>query len=392
MADKQSEIKGYIPGRNFAAFAEEFGNDFNEDSLNKKHATQKAKGKSGVFDADDLKSLDFLGLDFTPKSRSAVMDSAVALQTTGNAGVPLQFLQSALPGLVRIIKAPLDAEEILGLTVAGNFWDEQVYMKFVEHTGSVRPYGDKQGKPNSGYNVNYMVQTVIGFEAGIDVTMMQEARNAAQGISDAAEKRESAMFNLAQLRDWVAFFGYNAGNNRTYGQLNHPSLPAFTPVSADGTGSSTLWADKTWKIKQQNLTEMFQALNTQTKGRVDPYKIRTTLQVPTTIYNEFSTTNDIGTQTLKQWLNENYPLCRLMQCAKNNTAASGLTALVLFADEVTGVDSGTDSGQTFAHVVPSVYKNLGVQQLVGGSLEGMATFTAGTLNLRPYAVVCRSHA
>ncbi len=65
--------------------------------------------------------------------------------------------------------------------------------------------------------------------------------------STAAEsKRESAGLALEQQRNAVGFYGYNSGNNFTYGFLNDPNLPAYMTVAATGTGSSTLWSTKTF--------------------------------------------------------------------------------------------------------------------------------------------------
>lgn len=338
--------------------------------------------KLSVQDAAILRELGF------STNKNAVMDAAqVAMQTTASITNPVQFLQTFLPGIVRIFQAPLLLEETIGFTQAGYWEDAEIIQRIMEWVGYAREYGDYQAKPNVSWNMNFAKQSVVRFEVGVEVHKLQEMRAARGMVSDVDEKQGAAALILQQILNNVGYYGYNSGNNLTYGYLNNPNLPAYVPVASTGTGSSPLWSTKTWLQQQADLITMFNGLMTQTKGRCNPTGangVETTLNVPVSMWNYFQTSNPLGNLTLQTWLEQSYPNCRLIASPQLDGANGGLNAMYLFADKV--VDTGTDDGSTFRQVIPAKFMALGTQQLTGGYKMAYSCASAGTFVNRPIAV------
>jgi len=338
--------------------------------------------KLSIQDAEILRQLGFAA------NRNAIMDSApVALQTTASITTPVQFLQTFLPGVVRIFQAPLKLEETIGFTQAGYWEDSEIVQRIMEWTGYAREYGDYSAKPNANWNMNFAKRNVVRFEVGVEVQRLQEARASRGMVSDTEEKQGAAALILQQVLNLVGYNGYNSGNNLTYGYLNDPGLPAYVPCASTGTGSSPLWSTKTWLQQQADLITMFSGLMTQTKGRVDPAGPNgtpTTLNIPVSMWPYFQGTNTLGNLTLSGWMEMAYPNCRIISSPNLDGAASTLNAMYLFADEV--ANTGSDDGSTFRQVIPAKFMALGTQQLVGGYKTGYSCATAGTFCLRPIAV------
>ena len=102
---------------------------------------------------------------------------------------------------------------------------EEIVQGILEPIGNALPYGDYTNVPLASWNTNFVRRTVIRFEKGIKVGMLEEARASRIRISTSSEKRASAALSLEIQRNLVGFNGFNGGNNLTYGFLNDPSLP-----------------------------------------------------------------------------------------------------------------------------------------------------------------------
>ena len=150
------------------------------------------------------------------------MDDAQGLVTTASISNPVQFLQTWLPGFVRVVTAARKIDEIVGITAAGQWDDEEVVQGILEPIGEAELYGDYSNVPVSSWNANYERRTVMRWEKGIKVGLLEDARSARVRINNAAEKRGSAALALDIIRNKVGFYGYNGGANRTYGFLNDP--------------------------------------------------------------------------------------------------------------------------------------------------------------------------
>lgn len=300
-------------------------------------------------------------------------------------GVPgyVQFLQNWLPGQVFMMTAKRAIDNLVGISTIGSFEDEQIVQEVVETTSYATPYGDNANLPLADWNLNAVTRTVVRFEMGLRVGILEEARAARVRMNSGDTKRYSCGEALEIARNLVGFNGYNSGADNTYGFLNDPSLPAYQTVAATGTGSSTLWSQKTYLNIVQDLLTAITQLRTQTQGRVDPKRDPLTLALPTNAIDLLATVSQFG-NSVKEWLMVNYPNIRIEDAVQLNTANGGSGVFYLYADRIE--DHSTDGGATFIQAVPAKFMVQGVQKLVKGYEEGYLNATAGTMCKRPIAV------
>ena len=189
-------------------------------------------------DVADYAALGDLGINFGAQNLKAMANYAMDTQsdvTSPSITTPVQFLQNWLPGFVKVITAARKIDELVGITTTGSWEDQEIVQGLLEPIGNAVPYGDYTNVPLASWNTNFVRRTVIRFEKGIKVGMLEEARAARIRISTSAEKRASAALALEIQRNLVGFYGFNSGSNLTYGFLNDPGLPAYVTVAATGT-------------------------------------------------------------------------------------------------------------------------------------------------------------
>lgn len=314
-------------------------------------------------------------------------DSLQGLTTTASITTPIQFLQNWLPGFVNIITAARKIDSLIGLMTAGSWEDEEIVQGIMEMTGSATPYSDAGNIPLSSWNVNFDRRTVVRFEEGMQVGKLEEARASRIRVSSSAEKRNAAALALEIERNKVGFNGYNSGNNRTYGFLNDPNLPAYVAVSTKAAGGTT-WAVATFLEIQGDIISALQSLRTTSKDTVDPDTMPITLALATAAREQLSRNNVQGTQSVMQWLKETYPNVRVESAPELDSANGGANVFYLYAESI--ADGSSDGGQTFIQVVPAKFQVLGVEAKAKGYLEDYTNATAGVMCKRPYAVIRRT--
>lgn len=313
----------------------------------------------------------------------AAMDDTQGLVTTASISNPVQFLQSWLPGFVRVVTAARKIDEVVGITTAGKWDDEEVIQGVLEPLGEASTYGDYTNIPLSSWNVNFERRTVIRFEKGIKVGLLEDARSARVRINNAAEKRSAAALSLDISRNRVGFLGYNGGANRTYGFLNDPNLAAYVTAAATGSGSSTLWSNKTFLNITADLRGMFAAVQSGSQDVINPESTPMTLVVATAVYQYLSVVSDFGI-SVRDWLAKTYPKCRVVSAPELSAANGGANVAYLFADSVE--DGSSDGGSTWVQIVPAKFQALGVEKQAKGYVEDYSNATAGVMLKRPYAV------
>lgn len=310
------------------------------------------------------------------------MDSIQAPLTVPSIATPIQFLQNWLPGFVSIITAARKIDDLIGLSTVGAWEDEQIVQQVLEMTGSPVPYGDLTVIPLTNWNPNYITRTVIRFEQGMRVGELEQKRAARVRISSDAQKRASCGIQLEIQRNAVGFYGYNSGNNLTYGFLNDPNLPNYQTVAT--VGGNTTWAQKTFLQIQGDLLTAIQQLRTQSQDTIAPDKMACTLAVPTNSIDFLAKTSDFGISVV-DWLKQFYPNIRIESAPQLNLANSGANVFYLYADAVNDGLS-TDDQRTFIQVVPAKFMLLGVAKLAKGYEEDYSNASAGVMVKRPYAV------
>ena len=135
----------------------------------------------------------------------------------------------------------------------------------------------------------------IGY--GYNIEEISQAQ--AAGIALTAEKAESAREAYEQFVDDIALFGDSDKN--FFGLIDYPGVTAVT-VAADGTGASTLWANKTPDLIARDINAQLEAVNAATKRT----GWANTVRVPHAAWNHIVTTrlDPQGTKTILQWIQE----------------------------------------------------------------------------------------
>jgi len=313
------------------------------------------------------------------------MDDNQALVTTASISNPIQFLQSWLPGLVEVMTAARVADELMGIMTVGKWEDEEVIQGVMEPVGEAVLYGDYTNIPLASWNLNYERRTVLRWEKGFQVGLLEEARSARVNVNSAAEKRNAAALSLEIMRNRVAFLGYNGGANRTYGMLNDPSLSAYVTVANPGSG--TTWAVKTFLQITADIRSAMAALQAAGKGTINVKKAPIVLALALGVDQYLSVTSDFGI-SVQDWLTKTYPNVRVVAVPEFDAANGGANVFYLYAEKVT--DGGTDGGNVWAQIVPAKFRALGTEKRAKGYLEDFSNALGGVMLKRPYAVVRRS--
>ena len=340
-------------------------------------------------DVRDYAALGDLGINFGAQNIKAMANFAMDAGNQADVSAPsittpVQFLQNWLPGFVKVITAARKIDELVGISTTGSWEDQEIVQGLLEPIGNAVPYGDYTNVPLASWNTNFVRRTVIRFEKGIKVGMLEEARAARIRISSSAEKRASAALALEIQRNLVGFYGFNSGNNLTYGFLNDPGLPAYVTVAASGTGSSTLWSSKTFLQIVADIRVAAAQLQNQSQDTINPEDAELTLALPTISYQYLSVTSDFGI-SVRDWLNKTYPKLRVISAPQLNAANGSANVFYLYAESVE--DGASDDSRTWVQVVPAKFQALGVEKQAKAYEEDYANATAGCLLKRPYAVV-----
>jgi len=311
------------------------------------------------------------------------LDSLVSPSYTGSIATPLQFLQTFLPGWVRVATTARKIDELIGVMTAGKWEDEEIIQGVLEYTGKAQPYGDYTNIPLSSWISDYERRSIVRFEEGLRVGVLEEMRASAANINSMAEKREAAQIALDIQRNSVGFLGYNSGNNRTYGFLNDPGLPGYVTVAATGTGATTTWSTKTFLNITADLRAMYAAIRTQSGDQIDPMNTPITLALPTNRVDYLSVTSDYG-NSVWDWIKDNYPKTRIVSAPELNTANGGATAAYMYAESIQ--DGSSDGGRVFVQIVPAKVRLIGTEKQAKALIEDYSNALAGIMVKRPYGV------
>lgn len=314
------------------------------------------------------------------------MDSVQQGLTTPSIAAPIQFLQFFLPGIVQYLTAARQIDTLIGRATVGDWQDSQIVQRAVETTGAAVPYGDQTNVPYMNWNPAFVTRNIVQYEAGFRVGRQEEMRAAKAGFNSPDEKRRAASLALDIARNDVGFYGYNGGNNATYGFLNDPNLPAYVEVDDSGTGTTTTWSTKTTLQIIADILTALQSLRTQSKNVIDVKKTPITMAVAMSSVDYLSTPTDLG-YSVQEWLTENYPNIRVESAPQLDNAHSSTNVFYLYADSV--ADGSTDGGATFIQMVPTAFMVVGVSQQTKFYEEDYTNATAGVMGKRPFAVVRR---
>lgn len=306
-------------------------------------------------------------------------DAAIPTVTTPSAAAPVQYLQSWIAEAVEVATAAREIDTIVGRTIAGNWADKEVVQRILERTGRPRPYGDETDIPLSSWNANYECRDIVRFEEGCVVGLLEQERAGKMMISAETEKRMAAAEALAIEMNNVGFYGYNSGNNKTYGFLNDPNLPAYVTV-AQGAAKDTKWSTKDYAEICTDIRTAMNKLRTQTGNLFRPEKDFAVLSVSVSCMEYLSIQNSMGTKSVYEWIKSIYPNVRIESAVQLDGANGGENIFVLHAETLNGK-------RVIEQYVQEVFRLLGVEKKAKGFLEDYSNATAGVLVRQPIGVV-----
>lgn len=307
------------------------------------------------------------------------MDAGVPTITTPTVTTPIQFLQHWINEIVEVVTAAREIDSIVGRTIAGTWADQEVVQTILERTGKARPYGDHTDIPLSSWNTNFETRDIVRFEEGAMVGILEEERAARMRVSTQSEKRTAAAESLAIELNNVGFFGYNEGSNKTYGFLNDPNMPNYTTV-ATGASNKTTWADKTYNEICADLRTAFAALRVKSGNLFKPERDAAVLVISVACMEYLNVQNELGSQTVYEWLIKNYPNTRIESAVQLDGANGGANIFVLFAEKLNGK-------RVVDQYVQEVFRLLGVEKRAKGFLEDYSNATAGVMVKQPVGIV-----
>jgi len=341
--------------------------------------------------AKDPKTMRRIGVAmdqaFAKNALSVAMDAGLTQPvTTSSAGVPVQFLQEFLQGVVHILTVARRGDVLAPVMTVGDWSDEEIVMTILEHLGQPELYKDHGDIPIAAWNATYERRTVVRFELGAEMTKLDEDRSSKAGFNSMNEKRAAVALAFEILRNEIFFYGFNGGANRTYGILNDPNLPAFVTV-ANGASAAPEWSSKTVAERVTDIVTAVSALRTQSGSQVDPESMSLKLGIASSVKDLMNESDSSFTNgmTVNEWLQKNYPNISVEAIPEFDEADGGDNVFYLYAETVEG--SGTDGGQTIAQLVPTKMTALNTVQTLRGVSEGYTNATAGCLVKRGYAVV-----
>lgn len=349
------------------------------------------KVRSYSMDSDTTeKTLDMLGVGFSSKAAQDMKDYAksygydaalpnVAMMTTPSISTPIQLLQHWITEVVEVVTAARDIDNIVGRTIAGSWADEEIVQTFLERTGQARPYGDNTNIPLSSWNANFERRTVVRYEEGVEVGILEEERAGRMRLSSANEKRAAAAESLAVEMNNIGFYGYNDGSNRTYGFLNDVNLGAYE-TAAQGASGSTTWATKTFDEILADFRTIAQKLRTQTGNRFNPNRDAWVVALGTDVVQYLDIPNALGSMSIREWLSKTYPNLRIESAIQLNGANGGANVMYAFAERLNGK-------KVVDQYVQDVFRMLGIEKKAKGFIEDYSNATAGIFFKQPIGVV-----
>ena len=309
-----------------------------------------------------------------------------APQTTPSIPTPLQFLQQWLPGFVKIMTAARKIDELVGIDTVGQWEDAEIVQGIVEPAGTAVEYGDFTSIPLASWNVDFERRSIVRGEMGMAVGMLEEGRASAMRLNSAETKRQQAAVSLEIMRNAIGFYGWYNGNNRTFGFLNDPNLPA-----AMTSNTTSGWATATFQQVTADIRLMVRQIRVNSQDQIDPEKVDMTLALPTNSIDWLSNTTDFGI-SVRDWITQTYPKMKIKSAPELNGALGSdptfLNVAYLYADHIdSSIDGSSDDGSVFSQLVQTKFMTLGVEKRAKSYVEDYANATAGVLLKRPFAVV-----
>lgn len=361
MAKQESPIRCHIPSTKVRAYSMD------------RRTTNVTLDKLGIH-------YDRAGLSNMMKQyKRTGMDALTTSITTPTITSPIQFLQTFLAEPIETVTAARNIDNLVGRTIVGSFEDEEIVARVVEKIGSARPYTDYGAANNSDWNLNFETRTIVRYEDGFECSILEEMRAGRVQMNSAQEKRNAVAESLAITMNEIGFYGYNDGENRTYGFLNDPNLPGYITV-ATGTSGYTTWDKKTFFEIQADIRTAIAALREKTKNLFNPMKDPFILALSLDKVDYLGVTSTYTLDSVKDWLTKTYPSCRIETAPELTGANGGADVFYLYLEKL--------GNQTVVeNNIVDNFRLLGTEKRVKSFVEDYANATAGVLWRHPVAML-----
>ncbi len=301
------------------------------------------------------------------------------LQTSSSVSNPVQFFQYWAPEAVEIATCARKIDDIAGRTIAGSFEDEEIVTTILERTGSAQPYTDTADVPFASWNQNFETRSIVRFEEGFEIGALEGMRASRMQVDTHKEKSAAVAESLAIEMNNIGFWGYADGENKTYGLLNEPNLPAYVTV-AEGAQSDTSWNSKTFAEITSDIITAVSALVNRLGGLFDPINDEFTLSLALAASQSLNIMNELGSKSVYSWLKETYPKIRIIPAIELNGANGGSNVFYLHVSKVNGKD-------VIKQYIADALRLIGVERRAKTTIEDYACATAGVLVQQPVGVV-----
>lgn len=262
-------------------------------------------------------------IELTDKNRMALaMDSASALQTSPNAGIPALFTTFVDPNVIEVLVTPMKTAEAFSECKKGDFTSTTVTFQVLESTGESSSYGDFNNNGLSDANVNYPSRQPYHYQTIIRIGERELAIAGAAGLDWASRKQIAAALTLNKFQNKSYLFGIEGLQN--YGLINDPRL---LPSIAD-----SLWDSMDGQGVYDSIQRLFAQLIKQTDGLVDLETPMTMLLSPNASV-QLTKTNTYNVNVTDQ-IKKNFPNLKIVTIPEYKTKAGELVQLVV--DEYEG--------------------------------------------------------
>jgi len=354
---------------------------------------RKAYSLASIAARKTADSLAAIGLGGNAKAMNDVMASRLAFvgdaAPAGYAEMnPLQqFYTVFVPGIQIGVQAPLKAEELFGMNIVGDITTEWIARRLVDLAGNAGNFRDTITGDLSLYRGGFEYIQTAALQATTSTTYMKSQMQGAAGFDYEMLCDKAAALALAQAREAIYWRGLSG--KLTYGLLNSPNMPAITSVAATGTGSSTLWVNKTYlQILDDVRTKLMAVITSNTYTGFDVYKDACLLLLPPDAFNYISTMNVQGTISVKDQLLSVYKGMTIEAAPYLKDAVSGTDdVMMLVASQAVDYDESTDDMAVVSPVVNVIdYLLAAIPNQNGGITKSTVTKVAGTLIKRPTLV------
>lgn len=264
-----------------------------------------------------------------------VTDALPTQFTLNNIGLPAGLLTQISPEIIKQIFNKRTANDIVGdFYKSGDWKDQDILVPYVELTGGVKPYADKNNPTFVNQNINFDKAGHYRFSVAYSVGDLMSEQLATARINEAEYKLSAATETLMIEMNRVAFYGYidnQGGQLLVEGLLNNSRLNPYETSPKVFTSGATSFQDI-----MDIFGEAIGKLTAQTGQNVDytsEIKVAISQTAFQTLLTKFAPTGD---KTVLQALQETYKNIRFIPSVDLDNANNNQNVMYLIAESGAG--------------------------------------------------------